>query len=50
MADADGNLWFATEYIGQSCNLSDFLASGGTCGGTRSILANWGTWIAKVSS
>jgi len=49
VADSDGNIWFATEYIGQSCTLAQFAADT-TCGGTRSLLANWGTFIGKVPS
>ena len=46
-ADAAGNLWFATETINQSCTISQF-AIDKSCGGTRTVLANWGTTIAKV--
>ena len=45
--DAAGNFWFATETINQTCDLATFLGDT-TCGGTRTILANWGTTIAKV--
>lgn len=48
VADAAGNLWFATETINQTCSFNDFLADV-NCGGTRTILANWGTMIAKVA-
>jgi hypothetical protein len=44
-----GNIWIASEYIGQTCNLSTYLATGGSCGGTRSILANWDTRITEVT-
>jgi hypothetical protein len=47
-ADGSGNLWFATETINQTCSFSTFL-SDTSCGGTRTILANWGTTIAKVT-
>jgi hypothetical protein len=46
--DEAGNFWFATETINQSCSLNDFVASNFWCGGTRTLLANWGTTIAKV--
>jgi hypothetical protein len=46
--DADGNVWIATEYINQSCTLDEFLADP-TCGGTRTTLANWSTFVGKVS-
>ena len=49
VADADGNIWFAAEYIGQSCTFAEFAADT-TCGGTRSLLANWGTFIGRVPS
>ncbi len=47
VADESGNLWFATETINQSCTFDDFL-NDTSCGHTRTILANWGTTIAKV--
>jgi len=47
-ADGNGNLWFATETINQHCSFSTFLGDT-TCGGTRSIFANWGTTIAEVA-
>jgi hypothetical protein len=49
VADSDGNIWIAAEYIGQSCTFAQF-ATDTTCGGTRSLLANWGTFIGKVPS
>jgi hypothetical protein len=45
--DEEGDIWIATEYIGQSCTDVQFLADF-TCGQTRSQLANWGTFIARV--
>jgi hypothetical protein len=52
----DGSdLWFASEYIGQTCSLSQYysappsLASFGSCGGTRATLGNWGTRISKLT-
>jgi hypothetical protein len=47
VADNQGNIWVASEYIGQTCKLAQFSADS-TCGGTRSLLANWGTFIGKV--
>ena len=47
VADENGNVWIANEYIGQSCTLDQFAADT-TCGGTRSLLANWGTFIGRV--
>ncbi|HEY7525392.1 MAG TPA: hypothetical protein VIA82_00950 [Candidatus Limnocylindria bacterium] len=43
----DGSIWFATETINQRCSYQEFLADT-TCGGTRSLLANWGTMIARL--
>ncbi|MGZ6372722.1 MAG: hypothetical protein ACXWL8_04935, partial [Candidatus Limnocylindria bacterium] len=49
VADEAGNLWFATETINQSCDLNTFWSTSFSCGGTRTVLANWGTAIAKVT-
>jgi hypothetical protein len=50
------NVWLASEYIGQSCDLRTYEGApfGGTgafgsCGGTRTSLANWGTRISLVT-
>jgi hypothetical protein len=53
-AAVDGNsIWFATEYINQSCSLTTyeagFTSSFGSCGGTRTSLGNWATRITKVT-
>jgi hypothetical protein len=51
-AVVDGNsIWFAQEYIGQTCSLSQYISSSpfGTCGATRGALGNWGTRIIKVT-
>ena len=50
-AVVDGSsIWVASEYIGQTCNYTQFIASPfGRCGGTRSGLANWDTRITKVA-
>jgi hypothetical protein len=49
-AAVDGpNIWIASEYIGQSCTLARYTAAPfGTCGGTRTALANWYTRISKI--
>jgi hypothetical protein len=46
----DGNkIWIASEYIGQSCTLAQYTATPfGSCGGTRTALANWYTRISLV--
>ncbi len=49
-AVVDGNnIWIASEYIGQTCNLAQYLATGASCGGTRTALANWDTRISEVN-
>ena len=50
-AAVDGNsIWIASEYIGQTCNLTQWLTPPiGQCGGTRTALANWGTRITKLN-
>jgi hypothetical protein len=49
-AVVDGtNIFIASEYINQTCNLSEYVATGASCGGTRTLLANWGTRISEVS-
>lgn len=53
-AAVDGNsIWFATEFINQSCDLptyeAAFGANFGSCGGTRASLGNWATRITKVT-
>ena len=48
VADTDGSIWFATEYIAQTCTLAQWTADS-TCGGTRTQLANWSTFVGHVS-
>ena len=51
-AVTDGsNIWIASEYIAQTCDLTTYLFGGpiGSCGATRSSLANWATRISKVT-
>lgn len=47
--DGSNNIWIASEYIGQTCDLHTYLATGGLCGNTRSALANWDTRITEVN-
>lgn len=49
-ASAVGNqVWIASEYIGQRCTLAQYRADPfGTCGGTRTALANWGTRLSLL--
>lgn len=50
-AVADGNsVWIASEYIGQTCTLAQYETFPfGSCGGTRTSLANWDTRISKLT-
>lgn len=45
-----GNVWIASEYIGQSCTLSEYPATSFTCGNTRTALANWSTRISEAAA
>jgi hypothetical protein len=49
-AAADGNtIWTASEYIGQTCTLAEYLTPPlFTCGGTRAALGNWATRISAI--
>ncbi len=44
------DLWIASEYIGQTCTLAQFMSSGFSCGGTRTSFGNWYTRISKLST
>jgi hypothetical protein len=44
-----GTVWIANEFIGQTCTLAQFQATGASCGGTRTLFANWGTRISKLA-
>jgi hypothetical protein len=42
-------VWIANEYIAQTCTLAQYEAAPfGTCGGTRTVLANWSTHVTAV--
>lgn len=48
-AATDGtDIWTASEYINNTCTLSEYLASNFTCGDSRSSQANWSTRISKL--
>ena len=48
-AAVDGDaVWIASEYIGQTCTFAEFVATGFSCGNTRTILANWATRVSQV--
>jgi hypothetical protein len=49
VATPDGQVWMATEYIGQTCTTAQY-QSDPTCGKTRTTNANWGTFISHVSA
>ena len=46
--DETGKIWFEAEYIAQTCTFEAFLGDT-TCGGTRTTLANWATFIGRVT-
>ncbi len=52
-AVTDGNtLWIASEWIGQTCNFDQYVngfVAIGSCGGTRTSLANWSTRVSKLT-
>ncbi|TMD09529.1 MAG: hypothetical protein E6J01_01530 [Chloroflexi bacterium] len=54
-AVVDGsNVWIASEYIGQACSLQEYTTNTapspfGSCGKTRTALANWYTRITEVA-
>jgi len=50
-AATDGkSIWIASEYIGQSCTLTQYLiAPIGRCGNTRGALGNWDTRISMLT-
>ena len=43
-----GDFWLASEYIGQTCTLAQFVSSSFTCNGTRGALGNWYTRLSRV--
>jgi hypothetical protein len=47
----DGNsIWIGSEYIGQTCTFTEFVAAPiGRCGGTRSFAGNWYTRVIKIT-
>jgi hypothetical protein len=49
-AVTDGDsIWLASEYIAQTCTLAQYLTAPiGSCSGTRTSLANWGTRLTKL--
>jgi hypothetical protein len=55
LTDGDA-LWIASEFIGQTCTYAQYypnppsLANFGSCGGTRTSLANWFTRLTKLDA
>jgi hypothetical protein len=47
-AEMNGQLWIASQYINQTCDLDTYLADT-LCGNTRGALANWSTHITQLS-
>jgi len=48
-AAVDGSdIWIASEYTAQTCDLNTFVATGFLCGNTRGAFGNWATRISKV--
>ena len=48
-AATDGNnIWIASEYIGQSCTLAQYVSGAFSCGGTRVSQGNWYTRVTKL--
>jgi hypothetical protein len=46
----DGNsIWIASEYIGQTCDLTTYVATGFACNASRTSLGNWYTRISKLT-
>lgn len=43
------SIWVASEYIGQTCTLSQYVATGFSCGATRTSLGNWDTRISLIT-
>jgi len=49
-AVSGANIWAASEYIAQSCTLAQYEADPfGSCGGTRTALANWATRVSAIT-
>ncbi|MDQ1705912.1 MAG: hypothetical protein QOF18_2278 [Frankiaceae bacterium] len=49
-----GKVWIASEYIAQTCTLAQYetdtaASPFGTCGKTRTVLANWSTHVTSVT-
>ncbi len=50
-AATDGDsVWIASEYIGQTCTLAEYVSTGFACHATRVSQGNWYTRITKVNT
>ena len=51
-AVTDGtDIWLASEYIAADCTFEQYVSGAfGSCGGTRTSLANWATRLTKLDS
>jgi hypothetical protein len=48
-AVSGNTIWIASEYVGQTCTLAQYTAAPfGSCGATRTALANWDTRISLI--
>lgn len=46
----DGNnIWIASEYVAQTCDLNEYVMTSGSCQNTRTFRANWGTRISRLA-
>lgn len=43
------NIWIASEYIGQSCSLSQYENTVFRCNNARTALANWGRRMSEIA-
>jgi hypothetical protein len=44
-------VWLASEYIEQpTCTVANYIATGGSCWGTRTSLANWSTRVSRFTT
>jgi hypothetical protein len=49
VATDDNTIWVASEYIGQTCTLAQYMSAPfGSCGATRATLGNWTTRVSAI--
>ena len=44
------DIWIASEYIGQTCTLTEFVNTGFSCGATRTSFGNWYTRVTHLTT